>query len=280
MTKEDLKLMAKSDEQVFASEIKGTLLSSWEKGKPFMAMSERTPYIFQPSGIIDQKEDEPFSGKRLMYIGTESHINPGLSEECIIIFSDGENNYSYPTGKSTKEAMKNIDSSRLPLISDLKLIDEWREKINGKTLWTKSNLWLDEKGERISGLKFAEVKVVDVIPSVGDFPIKVKIITSNKDEAYLNMNYTSDSHDSRNFAAVFFLSDPKIKYPNISHENWSLIQQGKVEIGMTKEECKLSLGNPDELNSGHSTFQTMDIWQYSNGTYLMFTDGRLTRYRQ
>lgn len=100
------------------------------------------------------------------------------------------------------------------------------------------------------------------------------------EEAYLHMNYTSDTHDSRNFATLFFMNDPKTKYPQISEENWAMIQKGKVSLGMTKEECKLSVGNPDELNAGHSQSQTMDVWQYSDGTYLVFTDGLLTRFRQ
>ena len=79
---------------------------------------------------------------------------------------------------------------------------------------------------------------------------------------------------------LFLLADPKGKYPHISNENWALIQQGKVGTGMTKEECKLSIGNPDDLQSGHSRSQTMDIWQYNDGTFLMFEDGLLTRFRQ
>ena len=108
----------------------------------------------------------------------------------------------------------------------------------------------------------------------------IRIADSDGDVGYLQMNYTSDLHDSRNFAAIFFLSDPKEKFPNVSDEHWSLIQNGKVAEGRTKEECKLSIGNPDEVRSGHNRSQTMDIWQYSDGTYLMFTDGLLTNFRQ
>ncbi|MDE7096016.1 MAG: hypothetical protein K2O47_00810, partial [Muribaculaceae bacterium] len=169
---------------------------------------------------------------------------------------------------------------RLPLLADLELIEKWKEKINGKTLWTKSNLWYDRHGERCPGQKFAKVKVTDVLPTTGDFPMKVRICRRQGEEAYLQMNYTSDMFDSRNFASVFFLTDPKNNYPQISEENWDLIKDGKVGSGMTKDECKLALGNPDEVNSGHNHSQTMDIWQYANGTYLIFTDGLLTRFRQ
>lgn len=280
MSKEDKKHMTMSEEQSFASTIHGTPLSSWEKGKKFLAMSDRTSYVFDPTSINMPESSKSILGKILIYDGIESRTNPDLREECIILFRDGSQIYRYPTGKPTKEALNDIDSSKIPLISDLDLINQWKSKINGMTLWTKSNLCYNAKGERGNGLKFAEVKVVDVAPATGDFPINIKVIMPSGEEAYLHMNYTSDTHDSRNFATLFFMNDPKTKYPQISEENWAMIQKGKVSLGMTKEECKLSVGNPDELNAGHSQSQTMDVWQYSDGTYLVFTDGLLTRFRQ
>lgn len=280
MNKGDMKLMAKSAEQQLAESLQGTPLSSWEKGKKFLAMSDRTLYIFEPVGIISDPSTQDLTGKILTYIGIDTHINPDLKDECVILFSDGTNTFRYRTKRSTEEAMKYVDSSKLPLLSDLELIAEWKEKLNGKTLWTKSNLWDDSSGNRLPGQKFTKIKVIDVLPMTGDFPMKVKISGPDGEEAYLQMNYTSDIHDSRNFAAIFFLSDPKNKYPQISEENWALIQKGKVGLGMTKEECKLAIGNPDELRSGHNRSQTLDIWQYSDGTYLFFSDGLLNEFRQ
>lgn len=280
MTKEDTKLMEKSPEQKFSESIQGTPLSDWKQGKEFMAMSDRTMYIFEPAGMDASSTDIPMKGRILTYRGTDSHLNPDLKEECVIVFSDGDRLLRYRTGKPTATAMKETDSSKLPLISDMSLIEEWKQKTLGSTFWTKSNLWYDENGNRIKGLKFAKVRIKDVLPSTGDFPISVRITDENGLDGYLQMNYTSDLHDSRNFAAIFYLSDPKKKYPHISDEHWDLIKQGKVAEGMTKEECKLSIGNPDEVRSGHNRSQTMDIWQYANGTYLIFTDGLLNEYRQ
>lgn len=279
MNKEDLRMMTKSPEQKFAESIQGIPLSQWSKGKKFAAMSDRTLYIFEPSGY-DAAYQESILGHELSFIGLDSHINPDLQEECVILFGDGEKTYRFKTGKPTETALKEIESSKLPLIADLDLISQWKDKLTGLSLWTKSNLWYDASGDRMAGLKFAEVKILDAIPASGDFPIKIKISGPNSEVGYLQMNYTSDTHDSRNFAAIFFLSDPKNRYPNISEENWRLIQRGKVGEGMTKEECKLSIGNPDEVQSGHNRAQTLDIWQYSDGTYLMFADGLLTNFRQ
>lgn len=278
MNKQDVRLMAKSDEQIFAAEIKGSPLSEWTPGKKFLAMGQRTLYIFDPAST-SIADDADLTGRVLTYSGTESSINPDLKEECIILFSDGDHIYKYRTGKSTSEALNSIDSSKLPLLVDMDLAEEWKKKLAGKTLWTRNNLWYDASGRRKDGLKFVDVTVEDVEAATGDFPIRLKI-RHDGDISYVWMNPTAEKTDSRNFAALFFLSNPKARYSQISDENWLLIQTGRVGQGMTKEECRLALGNPDELRSGHSTSQTMDIWQYSNGTYLFFTDGLLTSFRQ
>lgn len=271
-------MMAKSDEQIFAEDIKGTPLEEWRVGKEFMAMSPRSLYLFDSSSTTGVNSDD-FEKTILRYAGTETAITPDLKEVCVILFTDGHNTFKYNTGKPHSQALKDIDSSKLPLFSDLQLIEEWKKKLVGKTLWTRNNLWYDEKGQRQEGLKFVDVSVVDVLPSTEDFPMKLMIRHEGL-TAYIYMNYTADKADSRNFAALFFLSDPKSRYSHITDEHWSLIQHGRVGEGMTKEECRLALGNPDELRAGHSTSQTMDIWQYSNGTYLFFTDGLLTSFRQ
>lgn len=280
MTKEDVRMMEKTPEQKFAESIHGTPLASWEKGKRFMAMSDRTPFIFEPTGLLTDDALMPTSGKMLYYAGLDSHMNPDLREECVILFSDGQSLFRYRTGKTSEAALTEIDSSKLPLIADLDLIDQWRERISGMTLWTKSNLWYDASGNRLPGLKFAKVSITNVTAAEGDFPINIHISGPNGEDGFLHMNYTSDIHDSRDFSSIFFLSDPKSKYPQIADEHWTLIQRGKVDQGMTKEECKLSLGNPDEVGSGHNRSQTIDIWQYSDGTYLFFTDGLLSNFRQ
>ncbi|MDE6855224.1 MAG: hypothetical protein K2J34_02010, partial [Muribaculaceae bacterium] len=123
MTKEDVRMMVKSPEQEFSESIQGTPLASWEKGRRFTALTDRTLYIFDPSGLPEDAAAQSLKGKTLYFIGLDSHINPDLREECVILFSDGIHIFRYRTGKTTEEAMTEIDSSRIPLIADAALID-------------------------------------------------------------------------------------------------------------------------------------------------------------
>lgn len=280
MSRSQQKQMQKSEEQIFADGIKGTPLSQWKTGRKFLASSDRTPLIFEPSDIDYASEDTSFAGRTLTFTGTETRTTPDLRQECILLFSDGSHTFRYPTGKSSESAPSEIDSGKLPLLFDLALIDEWKERLSGLTIWTKSALWYDSDGNRRNGLKYAKATITEVRPNTGSFPMSVEITLPNGEKAYLSMNYTADTADSRNFAALFFLKDPKTRYPQITPENWTLIQQGKIGLGMTKEECRLALGNPDDVDAGSNPAQTLDLWKYGDGTYLMFTDGLLTRFRQ
>ena len=93
------------------------------------------------------------------------------------------------------------------------------------------------------------------------------------------MNPSNRGLESRTFSTLFYLSDPKLRYPSIRRDVWDLIRNESVREGMTKEECKLALGNPDDVATGHDWSQTIDIWNYKNGTFLQFQDGLLTRFR-
>ncbi len=56
---------------------------------------------------------------------------------------------------------------------------------------------------------------------------------------------------------------------------WNIILAGKVKIGMTKEMCKLSWGEPQDINKTITSGNIKEQWVYSNN-YLYFDNGILT----
>ena len=54
-------------------------------------------------------------------------------------------------------------------------------------------------------------------------------------------------------------------------ENWVLIVNQKIKVGIPEEVARLSWGEPDEINHSNSG----DQWVY-NGQYLYFENGKLT----
>lgn len=48
---------------------------------------------------------------------------------------------------------------------------------------------------------------------------------------------------------------------------------------MTKDEARLSLGAPKDVSQGHNSALLYELWQYPDGSYLMFCDGLLQRFK-
>lgn len=165
------------------------------------------------------------------------------------------------------------------MLVDLDVIDSLKRKLIGKKLWTKSLLWFDTSGNRVPGKKFVEVEITDITPGDISFPIKVSFRDAAGRDACFMMNFGSELSKSRSFPILFSLSDPHLRYPNILPEYWDCIQRGTVVPGMSKDECRLSIGNPAAVDAGHDYTRTLDVWHYSDGRYLMFVDGLLSKYR-
>ncbi|MDE6443494.1 MAG: hypothetical protein K2K64_03600, partial [Muribaculaceae bacterium] len=141
-------------------------------------------------------------------------------------------------------------------------------------------LWYDMDGNRLAGRKFVPVTVRQVLPGSMVFPIKAVFEDEEGDKAYVLLNFGNSGTDSRSFSHIFSLDDIRKKFPGITDEVWSLICREKIKAGMTKDECRLSLGNPTEVSAGHDYSQTLDLWHYPDGTVLWFEDGLLSRFRK
>lgn len=274
LSKNDKKELAPSQEEIFIEPLKAELLCDWSVGKSFLVSDERASVVFDAIGVQSNLE-----GKIVKYSGVEKKTTPDGTDEAVIIFSDGTESLRYSTGKRVEDAVGKISSMDIPMLIDLDLVDKAGKLLSGKTLWTRSQLWYDRLGNKISGRKFVPVTVEAVLPGNMIFPLRVNIRDENGDEAMLYMNLKNSGVESRTFSTLFNLKDQKLSYPSILPEVWSLIQDGKVKLGMTKEECKLSLGNPGDVNSGHDWNSTIDLWQYPNGAYLRFQDGLLVDFR-
>ena len=279
LSREDRKALAPSDEEQFFVGIKGSPLPLWEKGKTFIAADDKTILIFDQQGLPSDPLTVRLGGKYLSFEGIDKRMAPDGKMYVVIVFKNNGNIYVYNTGKTLEEA-ETLTSDQLPMLIDNDMVEEVKSLLLGKRLWIKSPLWYDEAGNRISGLKFVAVTIEDVQPASIAFPLKLRFTLDNGKYAWLFMNFGNSGTESRSFPTLFSISDIRKKYPAISDEVWELICQGQIKTGMTKEECKLSLGNPSEVNSGHDYSQTLDMWHYSDGTALWFEDGLLTRFRR
>ena len=80
-----------------------------------------------------------------------------------------------------------------------------------------------------------------------------------------------------NYIEDFFgFEDIHKKYPGITESRWQIISRGDLEAGMSTVECRLSIGDPIEIElKKDNRFET---WFY-NGKTLDFENGTLQRYK-
>lgn len=280
LSREDKKNLAPTKEESFMAQIEAQPLKFWEEGKRFIVSDDKALLIIVPrEGILPYAPDS-VKGKELEFKGVESKINAAGKLNVVLLFTDGLYQYVYDTGKEFQDAMDNLKSDQVPMLIDEDMIIQARRLLTNQKFWSRTNLWYDEQDNRIDGEKYVEVTIVEVEPGNLVFPLKLQISSEDQGKAYLFMNFGSADNESRSFHNLFSMTDIRKHYPNISTESWKLISRGRVAEGMTKDEVRLSLGNPTDLSSGHDYSQTLDIWSYENGKTLWFEDGRLVKIRQ
>lgn len=277
LTKSDRKELAATPEELLMGGIHIPTLNEWQKGKPFLVADERIALVFDPFNVGMPLDS--LVGKTIEYAGVALKPTPGGSDEAVIVFLYNGKQLTYSTGKSLQNAETSITSMDVPMTIDPQIVEDARNLLKGKKVWTKSKLWYDVEENKIDGRKFVPVTITDIIPGSIVFPLKVFIKDENGEDAVMFMNIGTIGIESRTFQNLFSLTDPKSRYPHIQPEMWEAICNGKVRIGMTKDECKLALGNPTDVNSGHDWNSTLDYWQYSDGTFLRFQDGLLVSFR-
>lgn len=276
ITREDRKLLTLTEEDTFLNKIHGQPLAEWNTGKQFIVSDGRISLLFDRSGGYHEHSDTSgMTGRHLAFKGISHRRLPDASEETVLLLSDETNEFRLPTGKSPLESRYGVQSSDIPMLIDLDMVKDADRLLTGRKLWIRTALWYDIDGNRMAGRKFIPVTVERVEPGTMVFPLRLTLSDESGLTFIQYMNIGNGSNESRSFAKLFRLSDPRTSYPAISDENWALIQKGKIRLGMTKEECRLSLGNPTSTDSGHDYSSTIDIWKYEDGTFLRFQDGLL-----
>lgn len=277
MTRSEQKITQETQEDRIMKDFHAPFIAEWQVGKPFLVADNRANLVFEAIGR--NNVDSQLEGDTLLFKGVSSKVTPVGTEEMVVVFTDGINDYRYVTGKTPEDGVNSLTSTDIPMLIDLELVKKTADVLKGKRLWTRTLIWYDKQGEKFRGRQFVPVVIEDVQPGNMVFPLKVFIKDESGKEAMLYMNIKNSGIESRSFPSLFYVSDPKLKYSSVLPEIWEYIRDGRVKNGMTKEECKLALGNPSDVNAGHDWNSTIEFWQYPDGKFLRFEDGLLIDYR-
>lgn len=275
LSKKDQIATAPKAEDLYMADIEMASLGDWQPGHRFVVADEKFRLVTSGPGHSDIS-----SGDTIEYVSAVAATGANGGERTIVTlrpFGKRGEEIIYSIEKPLDEARKSVNMTEMPMLIDLETVKAAERKLAGKTLWTRTAAWLDAEGSYKKGKKFDAVKVTDVAAGTSFFPIAITFEDRDGNAGKLLVNIGSGGNESRSFGKLFSLEDPRRLYKHITDEHWEAIQNEEVRIGMTKEECKLAIGNPSEVDTGHNYSNAVEVWQYSDGRVVWIIDGVVSR---
>ena len=251
---------------------------AWRHGKRFYVTDSQVKLIFAPSNSVNS-DTLQLAGKTLVYDGYSEGGVLDNRKTVNLMFSDGNNKYIYPTNKEIQEFNSQF---QIPFLIDEDMVAFYSKQLSNKDFWIKTALWYDVKSERmIKGRQFVKVHVDHVEPGNKVFPLKVVFSAiDGGQKAFVWIATNVEVMKDRDFGSLFTTEDLREKHKDITDANWVRITNSQVVEGMTKEECRLSLGTPKQVRQRPTYDGLNEIWYYDGGSFLLFADGLLKEFRK
>ena len=262
-------------EQLYMDSVKPERFAAWRPGKQFYVTDNKISLIFGATA----KSDRVLMGETIEYRDCRA-TNSVTGEEVVdLVFVDNQGNeYMYRVGMSVKEMLER-ENVEVPFTIELSLISDAEKKLQGNTYYVLTPMWYDFNDEISHGRKFVPIIINDVQPGNHIYPLRLVCEDDRGVEFQLFMSAGNSKKSPRRFSALFSFTDPHLKYPLITDEVWQNIIKGKVAPDMTRDECRLSLGTPKEIDRRPGYSGVREMWIYENGVYLIFEDGLLREFR-
>lgn len=172
----------------------------------------------------------------------------------------------------TYECKSNADCIRLPYLFNVDNIETARIVLIGTKVW----------GTRDTRFPYSPLTIIGVgIGKSTKYQHEILVIDSQGEkhsiQANLSLTNALTLEDEDNlFIDHYKFSDPEKAFPRIPKSDWNLIRQGRIRIGMSKDACKLSWGEPDDINTSRGRWGVHEQWVYSRNRYVYFENGKLS----
>lgn len=276
---------AERPEESFLADITPEPPAKWHLGKAWMVIDPRSERLFGTD----------LAGSVITYAGVDEAISITGRPEAILRFDSPRGRVSYRTDISA-DSLARRAAFTIPYTVEQMMVDSVRTRLRGRDFYVTTSLWNDLRGQSLRGIKNILVRVDEVSPGDGIYPLRLLLSYDPSDKFLVNPGVTlegkgerryftlpmappgSDIGSSmRTFADIFSLTDPRKRYPKIEDAAWANIQAGRVVPGMTRDECRLSIGSPTEISRDPGYNVLYEAWKYPDGIRLVFVDGILSR---
>ena len=253
---------------------------TWSEGKAFTSIEEALSPMLRPEDDATLIDDG-LKGEIFTYKGYREENIFGDKAVVYLLFECNGHTYSYYTGKSIEEIKESNYLPLIPSLIDMDAVAMARSLFVGKQLYILTNHWYNLQGNVIEGNHLVAVNVTAVEPGNNVLPLAIHFTDQRGVEAQVYITTKSSAHTQMlSFDRLFSYKNPREEHEEISDEVWQAITESRLLKGMTKNECRLSIGLPSEVNKIPTYNGLKEQWLYNSGAYLFFSDGILEEFRQ
>lgn len=250
----------------------------WTDGKEFYVTDRKIRLLFGTT----LASDRDLTGSIIRYAGhrgSRSFTGTEVTDLLFTVAGSPTDTLIYRVNVPAKDLMSGRQSVEIPFTIEEAIVDKARTLLLDKKFYIINRNRRNSADEIVPGKRFLEVTVDSVTEGTAVNPIRVTFIDSEGTRSILFIAAGNSTGSPRTFSSMFSFTNPRLRYPSITDETWKIISEGKVREGMTRDECRLSLGTPASVDRVPGYSYLYERWTYDNGIYLIFEDGLLTGFR-
>ncbi len=166
-------------------------------------------------------------------------------------------------------------------------IESARSQWKGKTLWlAEPNLRTPGVGAADVGVRpvkrFAPVEVVDVVPGWSTAaPVRFIVRAPAGHLGFRDVHITGTNvpealRQQNTFDQAFLTEDPRLEV-DWPADVWTAIEDGRVVLGMTAEQARMSWGDPRRVERVVAGMEQQERWTYGDRRALALVNGVVVR---
>ncbi len=278
-----------SPEKLFLNVVKAEAPRLWRPGQTRFRVDSMAHVgrIFTPASA----PAAAMVGRTLTFGGFDTAVSLTGDSLAEVRLVDAEGHTYFYRSTFPVSALDTLQRLDIPFMVNVGEVAAVDSMLRGRRLYVRSSLWYDRYGMGVRGFRHVEVIVDSVVIGYSAYPAAVYFSLADSalvreagieatDRRMMRMTLGTSTAASRNFDKLFYFENPRKRYPDIAEANWDLIVRGRVAEGMTRDECRLALGTPDEVLRVPTRGGMRESWTYQDGIYLVFDDGFLTHFRQ
>lgn len=251
----------------------------WTQGRSFVYLGDRLSPMLQPETPLSAVDTTGLHGGVWKFDAIVSEEDwMGQQKMQLRFVSPWGRKFRFGTEQVLTQQIDTAFHPVLGFLQPLDMVHKVDSVLRARTLFILINddriIGCDEKTLQ----KFVPVMIDSVTVGTELAPLRVWFSEDDVHASFFtSLPESREKNTSTTIDRFLSVSDPYLLHSNITKAVWRLIQQSRIQEGMTTEEVRLAMGRPLRFERFNAKSGAVERWYYANGRILEFWDGRFVR---